>query len=151
MVDAVIPAADDAERFAARYLVETLPTLKRTPPADLANGEAMKPMVLPMIQKATMGRPNPRAPYVALDVMIKGATLPLRQAIKLERDAFIEVATSPAGKAGMRFFFTQQSVRSCRRAFRARRGRSSASASSAPASWAAASRTSARSRASASA
>jgi 3-hydroxyacyl-CoA dehydrogenase len=117
MVDAVIPAADDPERFAARYLAETLPTLERTPPADLANGEAMKPMVLPMIQKATMGRPNPRAPYVALDVMIKGATLPLRQAIKLERDAFIEVATSPEGKAGMRFFFTQQSVQKLPKSF----------------------------------
>jgi 3-hydroxyacyl-CoA dehydrogenase len=117
MVDAVIPAADDPERFAARYLVETLPTLERTPPADLANGEAMKPMVLPMIQKATMGRPNPRAPYVALDVMTKGATLSLRPAIKLERDAFIEVATSPEGKAGMRFFFTQQSVQKLPKSF----------------------------------
>ena len=110
MVDAMIPVADDPERFAERFLVETLPTIDRTPPADLANAESLKPMVLPMIQKATMGRPNPRAPYVALDVMIKGAALPLRQANQLERDAFVDVATSSEGKAGMRFFFTQQSV-----------------------------------------
>ena len=71
MVDAMIPAADDAERFAERYLLETLPTLERTPPPDLANAESLKPMVLPMIQRATMGRPNPRAPYVALDVMVQ--------------------------------------------------------------------------------
>jgi len=63
-----------------------------------------------MIQRATMGRPNPRAPYVALDVMVQGAALPLRAANKLERDAFVDVATSSEGKAGMRFFFTQQSV-----------------------------------------
>jgi hypothetical protein len=67
-------------------------------------------MVLPMVQRATMGRPNPRAPYVAIDVMVKGAGLPLKEAIKIERDAFLDVATSAEGKAGMRFFFTQQSV-----------------------------------------
>jgi 3-hydroxyacyl-CoA dehydrogenase len=117
MVDAVIPAADDPERFAARFLVETLPTIDRTPPADLANAESLAPMVLPMIQKATMGRPNPRAPYVALDVMVKGAALPLRQANQLERDAFVEVATSAEGKAGMRFFFTQQSVQKLPKGF----------------------------------
>src|SRR5262245_40251944 len=110
MIDAMIPAADDPERFAERFLRETLPTIDRTPPPDLANAESLAPMVLPMIQRATMGRPNPRAPYVALDVMVKGAALPLRQANQLERDAFVEVATSSEGKAGMRFFFTQQSV-----------------------------------------
>lgn len=110
MIDAVIPAGTDLDAFAETYLTQTLPTLKRETPADLANGEALKPMVLPMIQKATMGRPNPRAPYVALDVMTAGATLPLRQANKLERDAFLAVATSAEGKAGMRFFFTQQLV-----------------------------------------
>lgn len=117
MIDAMVPAADDLDRFAERYLRETLPGLERTPPADLANAEALKPMVLPMIQKATMGRPNPRAPYVALDVMVRGATLPLRQAIEVERDAFVDVATSSEGKAGMRFFFTQQSVQKLPKGF----------------------------------
>ncbi len=110
MIDAMIPAADDPTAFAERFLVEQLPTIDRTPPADLANAEALRSMVLPMIEKATMGRPNPRAPYVALDVMIKGAALPLKDALRLERDAFLDVATSAEGKAGMRFFFTQQSV-----------------------------------------
>jgi 3-hydroxyacyl-CoA dehydrogenase len=110
MIDAVIPAGTDVDAFAERYVRETLPTLKRETPADLANAENLKPMVLPMIQRATMGRPNPRAPYVALDVMVKGAALPLREAIKVERDAFLDVATSSEGKAGMRFFFTQQAV-----------------------------------------
>jgi len=109
-IDAVISAGTDVDAFAQRFLLDTLPTLDRTPPADLANAEALRPMILPMIEKATMGRANPRAPYVALDVMLKGATLPLHDAIKLERDAFIEVAASPEGKAGMRFFFTMQGV-----------------------------------------
>ena len=109
-VDAVIPAGSDTDAFAQHFLLVTLPTLDRTPPADLANAEALRPLILPMIQKATMGRPNPRAPYVALDVMLKGAALPLRDAIKVERDAFIEVADSAEGKAGMRFFFTTQTV-----------------------------------------
>jgi 3-hydroxyacyl-CoA dehydrogenase len=110
MIDGVIPQGEDIDGAAARFLTETLPSIDRTPPADLANAESLKPMVLPMIHKATMGRPNPRAPYVALDVMAKGATLPLRAANKLERDAFLDVATSSEGKAGMRFFFTQQAV-----------------------------------------
>ena len=117
MVDAMIPVADEPERFAERFLVETLPTLERTPPADLANAASLAPMVLPMIQRATMGRPNPRAPYVALDVMVKGAALPLKEAIKLERDAFLDVATSSEGKAGMRFFFTQQAVQKLPKGF----------------------------------
>jgi 3-hydroxyacyl-CoA dehydrogenase/enoyl-CoA hydratase/carnithine racemase len=110
MIDAVVPKGQDPEAFAERFVRESLPALQRTPPADLANAEAIRPMVLPMIERATMGRPNPRAPYVALDVMLRGAALPLRQAIQLERDAFIEVADSPEGKAGMRFFFTMQKV-----------------------------------------
>jgi 3-hydroxyacyl-CoA dehydrogenase/enoyl-CoA hydratase/carnithine racemase len=110
MIDAVIPAGTDVDAFAERYVRETLPALKRETPADLANAEGLKGMVLPMVQRATMGRPNPRAPYVALDVMVKGATLPLKEAIKVERDAFLDVATSSEGKAGMRFFFTQQAV-----------------------------------------
>ena len=64
-----------------------------------------------------MGRPNPRAPYVALDVMAKGAALPLKDAIKLERDAFLDVCTSAEGRAGMRFFFTQQSVQKLPKSF----------------------------------
>jgi 3-hydroxyacyl-CoA dehydrogenase/enoyl-CoA hydratase/carnithine racemase len=116
-IDAVVPSGEKPDAFAERFLRETLPTLKRSTPADLANAEALRPMVLPMIEKATMGRPNPRAPYVALDVMVKGAGLSLRDAIKLERDAFLEVAASPEGKAGMRFFFTMQNVQKLRKDF----------------------------------
>ena len=117
MIDAVVPAGADVDVFAEQYLRETLPGLRRATPPDLANAEGLKGMVLPMVQKATMGRPNPRAPYVALDVMVQGAVLPLRQAITVERDAFLEVATSPEGKAGMRFFFTQQSVQKLPKSF----------------------------------
>jgi enoyl-CoA hydratase/carnithine racemase len=81
MVDAVIPAAANVEQYAEAFLRETLPSIDRTPPDDLANAENLVPMVLPMVQKATMGRPNPRAPYVALDLMAKGAALPLQDAI----------------------------------------------------------------------
>lgn len=122
MIDAVIPAGEDPEAFAARFLTDTLPTRQRPVPADLAQGEALKPMVLPMIQKATMNRPNPRAPYVALDVIARGATLPLRDAIKLERDNFIEVANSSEGKAGMRFFFTMQKVQKLPKSFPGKAG-----------------------------
>ena len=117
MIDAVIPAGSDVDAFAETYLRETVPGLRRETPPDLANAEGLKGMVLPMVQKATMGRPNPRAPYVALDVMVQGATLPLREANRVERDAFLEVATSPEGKAGMRFFFTQQSVQKLPKSF----------------------------------
>jgi 3-hydroxyacyl-CoA dehydrogenase len=117
LVDAVVPPGESPEAFAERFLRETLPTLDRTAPADLADAEGLRPLILPTIHKATMGRPNPRAPYVALDVMIKGAALPLRAAIKLERDAFIEVASSPEGKAGMRFFFTMQRVQKLPKSF----------------------------------
>ncbi|MGE3500143.1 MAG: 3-hydroxyacyl-CoA dehydrogenase NAD-binding domain-containing protein [Candidatus Binatia bacterium] len=117
MIDAVIPAGADVDQFAERYLLETLPTLDRTPPADLANAESFRPLVLPMIEKATLGRSNPRAPYVALDVMVRGAALPLKQAIEVERDAFIEVGTSPEARAGMRFFFTQQTAQKLPKSF----------------------------------
>jgi 3-hydroxyacyl-CoA dehydrogenase/enoyl-CoA hydratase/carnithine racemase len=117
MVDAVIPTGQDNDAFAERFLLEDLPKIDRTPPPDLANAENLKPMVLPMIQKATMGRSHPRAPYVALDVMAKGAALPLREAIQIERNAFLDVATSSEGKAGMRFFFTQQKVQKLPKSF----------------------------------
>ncbi len=117
MIDAVIPEGQDVDAFAERFLTQELPKIERPTPPDLANAESLKPMVLPMIQKATMGRPNPRAPYVALEVMIKGASLPLREANKLERDAFLEVVTSSEGKAGMRFFFTQQAVQKLPKSF----------------------------------
>jgi 3-hydroxyacyl-CoA dehydrogenase/enoyl-CoA hydratase/carnithine racemase len=110
MIDAVIPAGEDVDAFAAKFLVETLPSIDRIPPPHLANAESVKPGILPLMEKSTLGRPNPRAPYVALDVMVRGASLPLREANKIERDAFLEVATSAEGKAGMRFFFTQQAV-----------------------------------------
>jgi len=110
LIDAVIPKGEDVEAFAERYARGELQTLEHPTPPDLANAESLKPMVLPMIQKATMGREHPRAPYVALDVIAKGAGLPLHEAVKVERDAFIEIASSAEGKAGMRFFFTQQQV-----------------------------------------
>jgi len=117
MVDALVPNGADVDRFAETYLRETVPGLVRETPPDLANAEGLKGMILPMIQRATMGRPHPRAPYVALDAMVRGAGLPLRDAIKVERDAFVEVATSSEGKAGMRFFFTQQSVQKLPKGF----------------------------------
>lgn len=121
LIDAVVPAGEDIDAFAEKYALGELQTLEHPTPADLANAEALKPMVLPMIQKATMGRQNPRAPYVALDVIAKGAGLPLREAMKVERDAFIEVAASAEGKAGMRFFFTQQQVTKAPKGFPAPR------------------------------
>src|SRR5439155_12726695 len=63
MIDGVVPEGVDLDAFAERFLLETLPTLVRTPPPDLANAEALRPMVLPMVERATLGRPNPRAPY----------------------------------------------------------------------------------------
>ncbi len=117
MIDAVVPAGEDADRFAEQFLRQTVPTLRRELPVDLANAENLKQMILPMIQKATMGRPNPRAPYVALDVMVQGACLPLRQANRVERDAFLDVVTSAEGRAGMRFFFTQQQVQKLPKGF----------------------------------
>lgn len=110
MIDAVIGEDDDVDQFAEDFLLNTLPGIDRTLPADLGNAESLKPLVLPTIQKATSGRANPRAPYVALDVIIAGAALPLEQALRVERDAFLEVATSAEAKAGMRFFFTHQNT-----------------------------------------
>jgi len=117
MVDAVVPEGADLDEFAATFLTDTLPGIDRTPPADLAGAESLRDLILPVVKKATMGRDNPRAPYVALDVMIKGAPLSLRDAIKIERDAFIEVATSAEAKAGMRFFFTQQRIQKLPKGF----------------------------------
>ncbi len=109
MIDAVIPPNIVPEEFAAQYLRNVLPTLER-PVVDLSNAESLREMVLDTVRRGTLGRPNPRAPYVAVEVMIEGANVPLNQAVALERDAFLDVATSPEGRAGMRFFFTQQSV-----------------------------------------
>ena len=117
MIDALVPESEDADSFAEKFLREILPTLDRSLPADLADAESLRELVLPTVQRATGGRSDPRAPYVALDVMIKGASLPLREANRLERDAFIEVASSAQGKAGMRFFFTQQAVQKLPRDF----------------------------------
>ncbi len=122
MIDGVIPEGKDVEAFARTFLLETLPTLDRTPPADLADAESLRPMIMPVVEKATSGRPNPRAPYVAVEAMIKGAPLPLREAIKVERDAFIEVGSSAEGKAGMRFFFTQQQVQKLPKALAGKAG-----------------------------
>lgn len=109
MIDAVTPDGADLVEFAARFVREQLPSLQK-PNVDLSGASQIAPMVLPTIQKATSGRPHPRAPYVALEVVTEGVTKPLREGIRLERDRFLEVATSAEGKAGMRFFFTQQRV-----------------------------------------
>jgi 3-hydroxyacyl-CoA dehydrogenase len=110
MIDAVVPRDADLDSFAAAFLRDTLPKIDRALPADFANAESYRELILPVIRKGTLGRPNPRAPYVALDVMIRGAALPLKDAMRVERDAFIELATGAEAKAGMRFFFTQQQV-----------------------------------------
>jgi 3-hydroxyacyl-CoA dehydrogenase len=117
MIDGVVPEGGDADAWAENFLRNMLPGIDRTPPADLADAENLRELVLPTIYRATQGRENPRAPFVALDVMIKGAALPLDEALKLERDAFIEVATSPEAKAGMRFFFTQQNAQKLPKSF----------------------------------
>jgi 3-hydroxyacyl-CoA dehydrogenase len=77
----------------------------------------MREMMLPVIRKATGGRDNPRAPFVALDVMIRGGAVSLKEGNKIERDAFLELAPGPEGKAGMRFFFTQQGVQKLPKSF----------------------------------
>ncbi|MCC6767289.1 MAG: enoyl-CoA hydratase/isomerase family protein [Deltaproteobacteria bacterium] len=109
MIDAVVPEGEDPQAFAARFARERLGSLVR-PAVDLSNAAQIAPMVLPTILKATQGRQHPRAPFVALEVVTQGVPKPLREGIKLERDRFLEVATSAEGKAGMRFFFTQQRV-----------------------------------------
>ncbi len=40
-LDAVIPAGEDPEAFAEKFLREKVPTLQRPVPADLANAEAL--------------------------------------------------------------------------------------------------------------
>jgi len=109
MVDALVPEGEALEAFAARFVREDLPRRARPAP-DLSIADQVGPLVLPTIRKATQGRDHPRAPFVALEVITKGAGLPLEEGIKLERDRFLEVASSSEGKAGMRFFFTQQRV-----------------------------------------
>lgn len=109
MIDALVPDGEDPTAFAVRFVREGLATLQRPAP-DLSNAVQIAPMVLPTVTKATAGRPHPRAPYVALEVVTQGVTKPLREGVKLERDRFLEVASSAEGKAGMRFFFTQQRV-----------------------------------------
>jgi 3-hydroxyacyl-CoA dehydrogenase len=109
MIDAIAPAGESIDGFARRFLGERVPTLTRPAP-DFNLADQVAPMVLPTVKKATQGREHPRAPFVALDVITRGVQLPLREAIALERDRFLEVAGSSEGKAGMRFFFTQQRV-----------------------------------------
>ena len=109
MIDAIVPDGEDLKSFAVRFLREKLPGLAAAAP-DFSTADQVAPMVLPTIKKATQGRDHPRAPFVALEVMTRGVRLPLKEAIKLERDRFLEVAASSEAKAGMRFFFTQQRV-----------------------------------------
>jgi enoyl-CoA hydratase/carnithine racemase len=106
MIDAIVPEGGDLQAFAMRFVREQLPSFRRPSP-DLSNAGQVAPMVLPTITKATQGRQHPRAPFVALEVVTQGVAKPLAEGVKLERDRFLEVATSGEGKAGMRFFFTQ--------------------------------------------
>ncbi len=110
MVDALVPEGSDATDFATGILRNDLGLLDRPRPSNLDAAESLRPMVAELVARATMGRDNPRAPWVAMDVMIKGAAMPLDRALRLERDEFLKVASSAEGKAGMRFFFTQQST-----------------------------------------
>jgi 3-hydroxyacyl-CoA dehydrogenase len=109
MIDALVPEGEDPVAFAIRFLREQVPALRRPTP-DLGMAAQVAPMVLPTIKKATQGRDHPRAPFVALEVITRGVELPLKEAIQLERDRFLEIAGSSEAKAGMRFFFTQQRV-----------------------------------------
>lgn len=109
MLDALVPEGETVDAFALRYLRETVPSLTRPAP-DFSLASQVGPMVLPTILKATQGRQHPRAPFVALEVITRGVQLPLKEAIQLERDRFLEIAASSEAKAGMRFFFTQQRV-----------------------------------------
>jgi 3-hydroxyacyl-CoA dehydrogenase len=109
MIDAIVPAGEDVTAFALRFLREQVPTLSRPAP-DFSMASQVAPMVLPTVKKATQGREHPRAPFVALEVITRGVQLPLKEAIKLERDRFLEIAVSSEARAGMRFFFTQQRV-----------------------------------------
>ena len=109
MIDAVVPDGEDLQAFARRFSEAELPSMERSKP-DLSLAGQVAPMVLPTILKATQGRQQPRAPFVALEVVTQGVTRSLREGIALERDRFLEVATSSEAKAGMRFFFTQQRV-----------------------------------------
>ncbi len=120
MIDAVVPDGEDPVAFAISFLKDTLPTVDRTPHASLAQAEELKGLVLPAVQKATQGRENPRAPYVAMDVIIAGSKVSLKEGNKIERDAFLDVASSAEGKAGMRFFFTQQRVQKLPKGFPAK-------------------------------
>jgi 3-hydroxyacyl-CoA dehydrogenase len=107
MIDGVVPDGEELKSFAVRFLSDRLSGLATVAP-DFSIAERVTPMVLPTIKKATQGRDHPRAPFIALEVMTQGVRLPLRDAIKLERDRFLDVAASSEAKAGMRFFFTQQ-------------------------------------------
>src|SRR5690349_15250032 len=73
MIDAIAPEGEDLQAFAARFVREQLPSLQRPSP-DLSNASQIAPMVLPTVRKATAGRPHPRAPYVALEVVTEGVT-----------------------------------------------------------------------------
>ena len=109
MIDAIVPAGEDVTGFALRFLRERVPALSRPAP-DFSMAPQVASMVLPTVKKATQGREHPRAPFVALEVITRGVQLPLKEAIKLERDRFLEIAVSSEARAGMRFFFTQQRV-----------------------------------------
>lgn len=110
LIDAIVPAGEDVDVFARSFLTKILPTISRELPDDFADPEALRPMIMPVVEKATSGRPHPRALYEAVNVIIEGAKGSLADGIKHERDTFLDVASSSEGKAGMRFFFTDQKV-----------------------------------------
>jgi hypothetical protein len=110
MVDAVIPAGTDVDAFAERYVRETLPTLEARDaagPRERRGSQGHGPADGP----ARDDGPSESARAVRRARRDgEGRDAAAQEAIKVERDAFLDVATSPEGKAGMRFFFTQQAV-----------------------------------------
>lgn len=107
MVDAVVPDGTDPVVFAKRLLAQGL-----QPPPQWARAPEVGARALAAAERTARerarGRDRPRAPFVVIEVVRAGARVPLREAIALERDSFIEVASSAEAKAGMRFFFAQQ-------------------------------------------
>jgi 3-hydroxyacyl-CoA dehydrogenase/enoyl-CoA hydratase/carnithine racemase len=110
-IDAIIPDGADAKQFAVDFLTKKLPGLKRIAPLDDMGVDAARDMFKPMIQKTTRGRPNPQAPFKALQVVTDGFECSLQEGIELEKGPFLDVASSSEGKAGMRMFQTDQLVK----------------------------------------
>ena len=116
MVDALVPAGADVDRFAESYLRET----GRASARDAARPREWRGLKgdLPMIQRATLGRPT-RARVRRARRHGEARRCRFARRTRSRRDAFVGVAwgRSPEGKAGMRFFFTQQSVQKLPKSF----------------------------------